>query len=95
MKIKNNKNSPPTTPFCRRKKIKNSNSVVFEIANNFIAGIQFKACRTATKKLTRSTAKNRQTTPFTPKNLKKNLACFFLRMPKFYCQNTIYRTQTS
>ena len=49
--MKNYKNSPPTTPFHMSKKEKNSNFAVFEIANNFIAGIQFLAHRLATKKL--------------------------------------------
>ena len=37
------KNSPPTTPFLMSKKEKNSNFAVIEIANKFIAGLQFLA----------------------------------------------------
>ena len=50
MKIKNYKNSPPTTHFLMSKKEKISNYAVFEIANNFIAGIQFLAHRLVTRK---------------------------------------------
>ena len=64
MKMKNYKNSPPTTPFLMSKKEKKSNFAVFKIANNFNAGIQFLTHRLTTKKL--GTPKAPQNTPKLP-----------------------------
>ena len=72
MKMKNYKNSP-TTPFHMSKKEKNSNLAVFEIANNFIARIQFPARRLTTKKLV--TLKAPRNTPKTGKALQADISC--------------------
>ena len=70
MKMKNYKNSPPTTPFLMSKKEKNSNSAVFKIANNFNTGIQFLTHRLTTKKL--GTPKAPRNTPLFIAKIRKN-----------------------
>ena len=70
MKMKNYKNSPPTTPSHMSKEEKNSHFAVFKIANNFIAEIQFLAHRLTTKKL--KTPKAPRNTPLFIAKIRKN-----------------------
>ena len=59
----------PNCPYSLQKYGKNSNFAAFEIANNFIAGIQFLAHRLAVKKLT--TMQVPRNTPNYPYSLEK------------------------
>ena len=73
----------PNYPYSLEKYGKNSNFAAFEIANNFIAGIQFLAHTLAIKKLaTMQAPRNTFNHPHSPSKIaKKNLTLPFLRSP--------------
>ena len=78
----------------KQKYEKNSNFAVFEIGNNFIAGIQFLAHRLVKKKL--GTPKAPRNTPYLLQKYEKysNFAVFEFAN-NFICWNTISSAQTS